>query len=286
MIKKMISFVTITILLCNAILPAFALNTDDDSIHSNDNYSFIDSEGKYNSIEALYNNNSVTIRYYIDDVCINEATTTLVGDIFDTFLIEYSENNEIQSHSYTRLSDFIATSEAINDRSYSYQGTIKYKPYITAYGTYNYKLKIYHSPNGSILTTYTINKAAGTAVSVIVSLLCAAIEFFSPAWGTPLIRALVSAVGGEIINGIITAAITKTVAAYKYTYDVKAVDPDTNRIRFYIGHKYKIAESTAGYTKFYYDGYYPYNSNSTSAAYWMYCDFWASGGYPGVQSFY
>ena len=63
-----------------------------------------------------------------------------------------------------------------------------------------------------------------------------------------------------------------------------ADDPDTNRIRFYIGHKYKIAESTAGYTKFYYDGYYPYNS--TSAAYWMYCDFWASGGYPGVQNFY
>ena len=286
--RRFISVLMITVMICNLTVNTNASNDiEQRQFNTNNSISFIDSDGIENELVIIDNADGIKIiKHYIEGSLLNETTTTDDGDIYTICLKEYNTNNTGKakiSYSHVPKDDSVTIVTEDSGKGYTLKGTIKYKPYVTPYGTYNYKLKVYHSSAGSRQTTYTINKSAGTAVSLLISLLCANIGFFLAEWGVPLIEQLVFSVGGSISAGVITKAISKTVSAYEYTYNVKAVDPDTNRNRYYSGYKYRVAESTSGYSKYYYEDYYPYNS--TTVAYLMYCDFWDGNSYPGVKSF-
>jgi len=244
---------------------------------------FIDSEDKVNRIHVVKKDGIVTVNGYIDGELIAVSTVSAQGnDYVITENVKGKVNTyKINNVDVKNLSDDIQNM-ALQPASYSLVGTIKYKPYITPYGTYYYKLKVYHEQTGSDYGTYTLNAEKGALLSTLVGILCTALDVLTSGQATNIIRSIVIGIGGSIVGGQISKAFTETIATYSYKYNVKANDPDTGRNCYYTGKRHRALASEY-YDETYYEGYMPYNS--TTVAYWMYCDFWDGNSYPGVESF-
>jgi len=198
--QRFISVLLITVMICNLAIHVNASSfMEQRHFNTNNSISFIDGDGIQNELIIIDNADGIkTVKHYIGGTLLNEATTTNGGDVYSICLKEYNSNNSGKtkiSYSSVPKNDSVTIFPEDSGKGYTLKGTIKYKPYVTPYGTYNYKLKVYHSSAGSRQTTYTINKNAGTAFSLLISLLCANIVFFLAAWGVPLIEQLFFSVG-------------------------------------------------------------------------------------------
>ncbi|WP_304943966.1 hypothetical protein [Vallitalea guaymasensis] len=172
--------------------------------------------------------------------------------------------------------------------SYTYEGKIDYNDIYLFGMTYDYNLNFYSKINDTVYGTYNMNSDAGTAITVIISALVAVFTY-----GTiSLWVAVLIAIGAPITNNILNYAFSRSLTGYITSYYCGAEDTDTDRTNFYEGVKIEMTSldtnTGTSITTYEYDGIYPklFHDESTALAYWLYCDFWDGGTYPGVDNWY
>lgn len=267
-------------------------------------FSFIDAEGKVNTIYVSSDRiGSAHVDYYIDGILVNtsdavidepQKLTTNLNDNTGTIHITYTDMKTSTSQHFTEpISNYLTTEESINsinsstNASYVHQGRINYKTYYDSFGdSYTEKLDVYQKHMDDTYTYKTINADTGTAASVIISAIAAALTIIFPGLAilsSEIFYAAAFSAGVSIVGGYVQGLISKRYYVKTTLYKVKAVDPVTSREQIYDGEQFRIALEGGGYSSdYYYDGYLPWNSNSVASR--MFSDFWAYP-FPGVSSF-
>ena len=286
--------------------PVHASELDTYSVDDTSTTSFIDAEGKLNSIYVTSTEaGTAHVEYYIDGVLDNSVDTVLLdsqnvptssASSMQNVQIEYYDHNSnLSETSIVELAEIDSFAELeqipsispLAANSFSYAGRINYNTYYDGFGiAYNDKLNIY-TEAGTVTNAYrTINAEKGMAVSALVGVVASVLGvFLSPlaSIATQLVYAAISSAGATVVGGIIQNAFSQRYYARITPYKVKARDVSTSRERTYDAERYQILLESGGYSSdYYYNGYLPWNS--TAVAYWMFCDFWAYP-YPGVSSY-
>lgn len=306
--KKLLAMILVVTMCLSLCIPTFAMEktgpSEPDFLSVK---SFIDGEGKLNTVYVSSSEpGSAHVDYYIDGILINSVDANLLAShasgktaLCDSSQVQITYTDRIANNTTTysnSLSQFITTDDlempyqtnahGTKAAAYIYQGRINYYPYDDMGTEYRDKLSVYLQTGTTTNEYKTINTAAGTAASVAISVLAAALTLFSPvlaSLASNLFYAAVSAAGVTIVGGIIQGAITKTYYVRTTKYNVKARDESVPRERIYEAERYKVALNGGGYSSnYYYEGPLPWNTNN--AARWMFGDFWYYS-YPGVESF-
>jgi len=298
--KKTISLLMALVMLFAIAVPGLAADTGTETSSNSDTMSFIDGEGKLNTvIITIPQAGTSYVEYYIEGTLISTAyvvipDSSMSRSASDEANITYTDVVEGTTQEFTEPVSNYITSE---------QTTMG--PAVLAYtnlGTINYKTNLYDLSGNPITrslaisqqagtTTYaykTINSAAGTAASVVIGVISGVLSLiFAPAGVTAaaLLAAAAIAAGTTIVGGIIQGAITKQYYVQTTPYDVRATYTAGigTTTHYFDAERYQVALSGGGYSSdYYYEGYMPWNSSSV--AYMFYSAFW-SDGYAGVNSY-
>lgn len=270
---------------------AFAKNASIDTAQNVSSSTFLDAEGKENTVNIVIPQvGSAHVEYYIDGVLQNTVESN-IGDDNQTNIVVTDVFTSTTQQFVAPVTDYISNNgisvDSISPMAYSYLGRINFKPYYDSFGyTYNYRLSVYRQTGSTTNEYKTINASKGTLASVAIAVIASVLSIiWSPlaAVATNLLHAAAYAAGTTIIGGVIQGLISKQYYVRTTRYDIKAIDPDTSRQRIYDAERYQVALSGGGYSSsYYYEGYLPWNSNTV--AYWMFSDFWAIP-YPGVKNY-
>lgn len=310
--KKLLSLLLSVSLIVTCSMHAVASEQPDEFTSAKSCIStFIDGDGMENTVIITSSNpGTAHVDYYIAGELINtvdalilESPETVAKTVCDdgtldqevritfTDVIKSTSDTFVEPISkYVRVSPSFdipdADVEGGHSRGYIYQGKINYNTYYGPYGNYTDKLHIYKDGGSTTYTYKTINSAAGTAASVVISVVAAVLTVLYGPLGSlaaNLVASAAVAVGTTIVGGIIQGAISKRYYVQTTFFNVKAKDLPTSRERFYTAKQYRLALEGGGYSSsYYFEGYLPWNSNAV--AYWMFSDFFAYQ-YPGVSSY-
>lgn len=293
MAKKAISLLLIISLLVVMSFQSYAFSNIDKSEAIKSEISFIDGEGKENTIIlTILGHGRVHSEHFIEGKLLNKVdATTDDGEHIDfTISDQNARNKKLSLNASTLLGnkEVKQVIPRITLQSFTYVGAIYYKTYYDMFGNaYNNMLYIYQQKGSAYDTYRTLNATEGILVNILISAVAAVLTVICPALAAvanDLVLAAAYAAGVSIVGGVIQGAISKTYYVRVTPYDIRAVDPSTSRSRTYEGETYKLYLEGGGFSsETFYDCYLPWNSNAV--AYWMYCDFWDGNNYPGVRNF-
>ncbi len=300
--KKMISLLLVLALVVGICPAAFAGETVSPEV---EDFSFIDAEGKVNTIYMSSEQPGTShVDYYIEGVLVSQVDVALLGGVDrstgtldDTTMVAITHTDVksgVTTHSTELVSRYIVSEEvevptlmAATPRVLVYQGKINYKTCYDIDGSvYNDSLYIYQEEGKTTYEYKTINAEAGWTAAVVIGVISAALTLICPALTIvteDLLYAAAYAAGTTIVGGVIQGAITKTYYVQTTPITTKARDIKTSRENTYTGERYQVALEGGGFSSEYcYEGYAEWNSNDI--AYLMFSDFW-SYSYPGVKSY-
>lgn len=302
-VKRIVALVMMMVMLFTINAPAFAVGMDSGTAETAQSSSFIDSEGKVNTVYiSSPKKGAVHVDYYIEGVLVDIVDTEILdtpktaSELFDTednIRITYTNVRTSETEEYVdSISNYVTlpqtdmaypvAEEALAASSYAYQGRINYRPFME----YADKLYIYQRYVDTLYEYRELNVVAGTLVAKAIGVIANALTFiFEPLKivAEELIYSAAYALGVSIAEGKIQGALSGRYYVRSALYEVKACDLDTSRERVYDAERYQVLIDGNVYaSQFFYDGYLPWNTNDV--AYWMFCDFFGYQ-YPGVSSF-
>lgn len=292
--KKVLSIILVVTLLFSIYIPAYGQRMPQNKKEYDS--SFADSEGKKNTVHLeMLGSGKTHVDYYIENILIQTVdvelfTSTSTG----TEMIKISIKDvktDIVHKSVECLSKYISNEltavEPMVTSTYSRVGIIDYNAITDEAGVrHNDKLYIYHSGRGITSDYKTVNVVQEYTFAFVVAVIAAQIQESCSelAWtAETLLNAILYTAGVAVVGGIIQGTVSTSYYVRKLMYDVKAKDTKTGMERYYTGDIYQVLLPGGTYSSSYcYEGYLPWNS--TTVAYWMFCDFWGYQ-YPGVNSF-
>ena len=307
MTKKFVSlFLALSICLTLSV-PAFAAEDEKAAAEAPYAFSFIDGEGKVNTLYvSIPKMGTSHVDYYIDGILFHSVDTCMETEkasrantngtnIPENVLITVTDAKTNTTTQYTEpVSRYITTrkevvyvSPAKAAAAYVYQGRINYNPCYDSFGnSFLYKLNVYYQEGNTTETYKDINVAAGDAVDIVIGTIANVLSLFFDdlaEFAGELLRAAAMAMGATIIAGKIKKAFQKTYFVRLTNYKVKAIDPSTSREQIYDAERYQVLLDGGDYSSEYcYDGCMPWNRSIV--ANWMYSDFWGDN-CPGVKSY-
>ena len=306
--KRIIAFVLTIAMLLSLSATAFAANRNFETEEDQQGTSFVDAEGKVNTVYVSSERRGTAhVDYYIEGVLVNSVDAVILDlpqeaavnstNGLGSVRITYTNMETLETNVFTDLvSKYVSdaqtggklplVAEPAATAAYTYQGRINYN----TDDSFGYEdtdsLDIYQQTGNTTKEYKTVNGAAGVAVSVIITVVAAALSVIHPALehlAVDVFQAVAYSLGVTIVGGILQSAITKQYYVRITRYKVRARDIRTSREQTYDAERYQVALDGGGYSSEYvYEGYLPWDTDAV--AYWMFCDFWGYS-YPGVKSF-
>lgn len=317
MTKKFVSLFLALSMCLTLSVPAFAAEDEKAAAEAPYAFSFIDGEGKINTIHlSIPKMGASHVDYYIDgdliysvdSECMEAEKASMLNgaDIPENVYVHITHTNaktgvttqytEPVSHYITTSQDVAGNTPAKAASTYVYQGRINYNPCYDAVGNaFLYKLNVYYRQEGETEPTHkTINAEAGALLGAIVSIVTSVLLSRIPGAqevvakfvgdsASKLVTDVIAGAGGCILGGVVQNKVSGTYDILLTKYKVKAVDPDTSREQIYDAERYQLKSGSGGYSsEYHYDGCMPWNKSIV--ANWMYSDFWGDN-CPGVKSY-
>lgn len=258
-------------------------------------FTFIDSEGKENSITLrVLNSGDIEVWYYICNKLENRVYVSANNNGEISYTTYDDMATEIDADTVL-LDSVFAQARSTRDRDttyslsgYSYAGSIEYLPHQVGYaaGLWHYHaVEMYEKYTRTTYEYKTMNIGAGMAVSVAVGLIAAAINVVFPVAGTiatQLLYAAALSAGATIVGGVVQMAISKTYYVQTDWYGVKAYDTESDTSKSYSGQIYYVALEDGTFTSEpTYSGYMDWESANFATL--IFSDFWDCT-YPGMRN--
>lgn len=291
--KKLISMLLVMVLMVTIPVQTFAYSKSEQYETKTSTSSFIDAEGKENTIVmTILGRGRIHSEHFIDGQLLNKVDASSVDgeNINLTITDANAESKQMKLKASSTLvneKEYNSIARVITPQAYSYQGRINYKTCYDSFGNaYNYRLSIYQQTGSAYNTYKTINETAGTYLNVAVSVLGSILAIICPALvvvSSSLMAAAIYAAGVSVVGGILQGAVSQRYFVSTTPYSVRATDPATSRSNSYSGEVYKVYLGQNYMSGNYYEGYVPWNSNSVASM--MFGDFWDANLYPGVLSY-
>lgn len=300
--KKMISLLLVLALVVGICPAAFAGETVSPEV---EDFSFIDAEGKVNTIYMSSEQPGTShVDYYIEGVLVSQVDVALLGGVDrstgtldDTTMVAITHTDVksgVTTHSTELVSRYIVSEEvevptlmAATPRVSVYQGRINYKTCYDMDGNvYNDSLYIYCEEGRTKLNTREVNATAGDAIETVVAIIGTALTFVDPIKtfiAKSLLNAIIYTLGVNVVGSEIRDSFTEEYIVRETPCTVKARDVKTSRENTYQGCKYQVVYEEGDYSSEYvYEGYMLWNTDEY--AYYLFLDFWGYA-YPGVKSY-
>jgi len=298
--KKALSLLLCIVTIFTIAAPVFAADTSMAISDESQTSSFVDAEGKVNTVKiSTPQVGSAYVEYYIEDVLINTVSAIIPDSGLsrsapDEVIITYSDIGTGTTQQFTELiSEYITSQQTVLSpatRAFTHLGIITYKPstYDSSGNPVIRSLSVSQQAGTTTNAYKTINSAQGVLASVAIAVVAAVLTVVCPALAavaTDLYAAAAYAVGVTIVGGVVQGAITKQYYVLTTPYTVRATyttgmgstshDLDAAR--------YQVALAGGGYSSdYYYEGCMPWNTSPVAGM--LYNMFW-SDGYPGVSSY-
>lgn len=254
-------------------------------------YSFVDSEGKENTLViTICDTGDVIVACYIEGQFMNSARSTVTSEnevtattiyadgATDVEQIAFSDGNE------TSLQKELSA-QANTSPVYTYAGRVNFGGHYEGYapGTYHTHTWDVYEALQSVVDEYKdINIGAGTAVSAAVGIVIAVLTTiaFPVTAATEIAEALViaaiSSVGGTIAGGVVQSFVYKRYYVRSWKYLIKVSDLDSGKSKVYSGDEYRVYLDGGGYSsELHYSGRRNWWSLTVLSLMWP--DFWNCG---------
>ena len=290
-------FLSIVCVLQSAQIVLAAEANASDSVVESSSYSFLDAEGKENTLLCtIYDSGEVVVESYVEGQFVDSSQSVITNEENVTVTTTFADGTtDVRQFEILSQQDTIADN-TVHDPvrasiAHTYAGKVTFNGHNEGYAAGSYRthtLKFYESLRDVRDEYRTINAGPGTAVSTIVSYIISVLVVFAvpQAWAAQvavqLIAAAVTTAGGTMAGLTINCYLSQRYYVRCRKYDIKVTDPDSGRTKSYFAEEYQVYLDGGGYSsEVHYSGKRAWWTSNVLTLIWP--DFFTCA-YPGVSS--
>lgn len=295
--KVICLFLSIVCVLQSAQIVLAAEANASDSVVESSSYSFLDAEGKENTLLCtIYDSGEVVVESYVEGQFVDSSQSVITNEENVTVTTTFADGTtDVRQFEILSQQDTIADN-TVHDPvrasiAHTYAGKVTFNGHNEGYAAGSYRthtLKFYESLRDVRDEYKTLNAGAGTAVSAAVGAVISVLALFAfpPSGAVHIAEAIVitiaMAAGSSIVGGVLEKAVSGRYYVRCRKYDIKVTDPDSGKTKSYYGEEFQAYVDGGGYSsEVQYSGKRTWWTTNVLTLIWP--DFFTCG-YPGVSS--